>query len=232
MKQYDWILFDADETLFQFDDFTGLQRMFSAYAIKFTQEDYQEYKAISKLLWESYQNGIIASLQLQHQRFDVWAERLQVSSRALNDAFLAEMTQISAPSEGALQLVTALQGKAKLGIITNGTTEFQKARLERTGFKNYIDILVISEEIGIAKPHHGIFDHAFSMMGNPARDKVLMVGDSLDTDILGGVSVGIDTCWLNVKQKPLCHIIPNYHISSLTELEKLLLRNAFLASMR
>lgn len=78
MKKWDWIFFDADETLFTFDAFTGLQRMFLDYSITFTAEDFQDYQAVNKPLWVDYQNGAITSLQLQHARFLSWAERLNV----------------------------------------------------------------------------------------------------------------------------------------------------------
>ena len=73
--KWDWIFFDADETLFTFDSFSGLQRMFLDYSVTFTAEDFQDYQAVNKPLWVDYQNGAITSLQLQHQRFDSWAER-------------------------------------------------------------------------------------------------------------------------------------------------------------
>ncbi|MCV4770734.1 pyrimidine 5'-nucleotidase, partial [Escherichia coli] len=82
--KWDWIFFDADETLFTFDSFGGLQRMFLDYSVTFTAEDFQDYQAVNKPLWVDYQNGAITALQLQHQRFDVWAERLNVSPGALN----------------------------------------------------------------------------------------------------------------------------------------------------
>ena len=76
--KWDWIFFDADETLFTFDSFTGLQRMFLDYSVTFTAEDFQDYQAVNKPLWVDYQNGAITSLQLQHGRFESWAERLKV----------------------------------------------------------------------------------------------------------------------------------------------------------
>ena len=95
--KWDWIFFDADETLFTFDSFSGLQRMFLDYSVTFTAEDFQDYQAVNKPLWVDYQNGAITSLQLQHQRFDSWAERLNVPPGELNDAFMNAMAEICAP---------------------------------------------------------------------------------------------------------------------------------------
>jgi 5'-nucleotidase len=224
MKIYEWILFDADDTLFHFDAFSGLQLMFSHFDITFTKQDYHEYQVINKSLWVDYQNGEITAQQLQHQRFNSWAEKLQVLPHELNSAFLSAMAEICMPLEGAISLLCALQGKAKLGIITNGFTELQQTRLERTGLSDHFELLVISEQVGVAKPHVDIFEHALSAMGNPAREKVLMVGDNPESDILGGINAGLDTCWINANNNPVPDgITPLYQVSSLSELKNLLL---------
>lgn len=219
MKKYPWILFDADETLFHFDSLRGLQVMFAQYGMNFSEQDYHEYQIINKPLWVQYQNGAITAQELQCQRFAAWADKLRVEAQELNSAFLSAMADICKPLDGAVNLLNLLQGKAKLGIITNGFTELQQARLERTGLKQHFEFIVISEEIGIAKPHQGIFEHALTLMGQPARADVLMIGDTPESDILGGMNAGLDTCWINANGKILPEgIIPNYQVNSLREL--------------
>ncbi|HEY1843321.1 MAG TPA: pyrimidine 5'-nucleotidase [Buttiauxella sp.] len=220
---WDWVLFDADETLFTFDAFGGLQRMFLDYSVTFTAEDFQDYQAVNKPLWVDYQNGAISALQLQHQRFEGWSERLNVPAGDLNAAFLNAMAEICVPLPGAISLLNALKGKVKLGIITNGFTALQQIRLERTGLSDSFDLIVISEQVGIAKPDRRIFDYAFEQMGNPPRDRVMMVGDTAESDILGGINAGIATCWLNAHGRSLPEgIQPSWEVSSLSELEQLL----------
>lgn len=201
--KWDWILFDADETLFSFDDFSGLQRMFLDYRVTFTAKDYQHYQAINQLLWVEYQNGTVSALALQHRRFQEWAECLRVTPEALNTAFLNTMADICAPLPGAQSLLNMLKGQVKLGIITNGFTVLQQNRLARSGFPDYFDLLVISEELGAAKPSPVIFDCALEKMGNPPRDRVLMVGDTVESDILGGINARLSTCWLNANGREL-----------------------------
>jgi len=226
MKMWDWIFFDADETLFTFDSFSGLQRMFLDYSVTFTAEDFQDYQAVNKPLWVDYQNGAITSLQLQHQRFESWASRLNVNAGDLNDAFMNAMAEICAPLPGAVSLLNALQGKVKMGIITNGFTALQQIRLERTGLRDHFDLLIISEEVGVAKPDARIFDHALECAGNPDRSRVLMVGDTAASDILGGMNAGLSTCWLNAHQQELpSHIKPTWTVTSLAELEQLLCKH-------
>lgn len=220
---WDWILFDADETLFTFDAFGGLQRMFLDYSVTFTAEDFHDYQAVNKPLWVDYQNGTISALQLQLQRFQDWSERLNVPAGSLNAAFLNAMAEICASLPGAVSLLDAIKGKAKIGIITNGFTALQQIRLERTGLRDYFDLLVISEQVGVAKPDPKIFDYAFEKMGNPPRERVMMVGDTAESDILGGMNAGLATCWLNAHGRSLPEgINPTWQVSSLSELEQLL----------
>lgn len=222
VEKYQWILFDADGTLFHFDDFSGLRHTFSLFGFQFTQQDYQIYQTTNKSLWIDYQNDQITAQQLQHKRFELWANKLEVSPAKLNSIFLAAMAKICLPIDGALSLLSSLKNKVKLGIITNGFTELQRARLEHTGFKDYFEVLIISEQVGIAKPHRGIFDYALSLMENPKCNKVLMVGDNLDSDIIGGINAGLDTCWLNINGIST-NIIPSYQVASLLQLQELLL---------
>lgn len=223
MKNYQWILFDADDTLFHFDAFSGLKVMFAQFDIQFGKQDYDEYQAINKLLWVDYQNGHITAKQLQITRFNSWATKLKKSAEDLNSAFLTAMAEICKPLDGAEELLNSLKDRVKLGIVTNGFIELQEIRLARTNLRHHFEILVISEQVGIAKPDPAIFDHALKLMGNPARDQVLMVGDNPDSDILGGLNSGFDTCWYNVHKKPTPEYIkPHYQVASLAELQNLL----------
>ncbi|EDX9923696.1 pyrimidine 5'-nucleotidase [Salmonella enterica] len=226
MMKWDWIFFDADETLFTFDSFTGLQRMFLDYSVTFTAEDFQDYQAVNKPLWVDYQNGAITSLQLQHARFQSWAERLNVAPGLLNDAFINAMAEICSPLSGAVSLLNAIRGQAKIGIITNGFTALQQIRLERTGLREYFDLLVISEQVGVAKPDPKIFNYALELAGNPDRSRVLMVGDTAESDILGGINAGLSTCWLNAHHRDQpAGIHPTWTVASLRELEQLLCKH-------
>lgn len=226
MNNWDWIFFDADETLFTFDSFSGLQRMFLDYSVTFTADDFQDYEAVNKPLWVDYQNGAITALQLQHMRFEGWASRLNKKPGDLNDAFMNAMAEICAPLPGAVSLLNALQGKVKMGIITNGFTSLQQTRLERTGLSEHFDLLIISEEVGVAKPDRRIFDHALALAGNPERSRVMMVGDNASSDVLGGMNAGLATCWLNAHQQELpAGIAPTWTVTTLAELEQRLCKH-------
>jgi YjjG family noncanonical pyrimidine nucleotidase len=216
-------LFDADDTLFHFDAFKGLKQLLAGFNIVFTEQDYVDYQLVNKPLWVDYQNGTITAKEVQETRFNRWANHLSCSPEELNRSFITIMADICTPLAGAEQLLDSLKGKVGLGIITNGFTQLQEARLERTGFKEYFDVLVISEEIGVAKPDKAIFEHTLTLMGNPLPGEVLMVGDNPDSDILGGINAGLRTCWLNQHNKEVPEgIRPHYQVSSLKELQHLL----------
>jgi 5'-nucleotidase len=221
---YQWILFDADDTLFSFDAYAGLRQMFAGFDLEFSLDDFSFYQTINKPLWVDYQDGKISAKELQNNRFIPWSQKLGVSTQTLNSAFLTAMADICQPLPGARELIDGLTGKVNLGIITNGFTELQQIRLERTGFSGAFSPVVISEQIGQAKPHVSIFEHAFSLMGHPAKEGILMVGDNLHSDILGGINAGIDTCWLNHHGAATSNgITPRHQVASLTELKALLL---------
>ena len=223
MNTYDWILFDIDDTLLHFDDLSGLTLMFSKLGIEFTKEHYQEYKVRNKALWTEYQSGKITLSHLKSTRFNPWVLKTKLELELLNQAFFAAMTEICKPLEGAISLIQSLKNKSRLGIITNGFSVLQEARLTRTELKAHFEILVMSEHVGVGKPHPGIFEHALTLMGNPTPSKVLMVGDNIDADILGGINAGFDTCWINPhKTKTKKDIKPTYQVASLLELENLL----------
>ncbi|EAQ67306.1 nucleotidase [Marinomonas sp. MED121] len=222
--KYQWLLFDADETLFSFDDFAGLKVLFKDYDVVFSEQDYAQYKALNKPLWVDYQEKKISADTLKTERFTHWAKRLNVSAYELNSGFLNAMAKVCLPLPGAETLLEALSSKVNMAIITNGFTELQQVRLENTGLKKYFADVIISEQVGMAKPDIEIFDHALNKLGHQDRSSVLMVGDNPHSDILGGMRAGMDTCWLNHHQNPVPEgIKPTYQVADLHQLKSLLL---------
>ena len=104
-------------------------------------------------------------------------------------------------------------------VITNGLKEVQSARLARSSIGGYFAHVVISEEVGAAKPDRRIFDAAFDRMRGPHKEEVLIIGDGLSSDIQGGHDYGIDTCWFNPGRKPRALDLPiRYEIAQLSDL--------------
>lgn len=222
--QYDWILFDADETIFRFDAFRGLQTMLAPRGVTFTQDDFDEYQKINKPAWVKYQNGEIDADQLKHGRFVPLATRLNVTPEELQQDFLRAMGEVCEPLPGAKPLLDALKGNVKLGIVTNGFVDLQQVRLEKNGLAQHFDVVVCSEAVGCAKPDARIFEYALTEMGQPNKQRVMMVGDNPHSDILGGMNIGVDTCWLNEANEPVPEgITPTLQVKDLAQLQHHLL---------
>lgn len=219
IDQYSHFWFDADETLFKFDAYAGLKHMFQQHGVEFTEAHFEVYQATNKPLWMAYQDGSIDANTLQTTRFKAWADKLNVEPSTLNEQFLDSMALLCEPLPGALDLITFLKDKQKsLSIITNGFTALQERRLKKTSLWDAFDHIVISEQIGYAKPHIKVFEHTMTKHGLTGQDKsrILMIGDTLSSDILGGNNAGIDTVWLNHHNaKAELNVTPTYEVADL-----------------
>lgn len=221
--KYQWILFDADETLFSFNSYLGLVTMLERYGIAFSRADYDAFQVVNKQLWVAYQNNEITAQDIQLRRFAELSQKTGVDPFQLNQELMDEMAEVSQPLEGVMDVLNALYGKVKMGIITNGFTHLQQKRLQKTQTEKFFEMVVVSEQIGVAKPDRKVFDYAFSLMDNLDKTKILMVGDTLASDILGGYNAGIDTCWVNhTKSENNTQIHPTYEIQHMRELLEIL----------
>ncbi len=200
MKQYDWLLFDADNTLWDFSaaEAAALERTLIKRDIAWSEEVLAEYKIINHKAWSDYEAGILPKSQLRTIRFqrlldlyrlDHPAEELSFDYRT----YLAESTHML---EGAWELLEALSPHYRMGLVTNGLKEVQRPRLANTGIGKFFEFIVISDEIGVAKPHAGFFDHAYEYMQKADKARVLMIGDNPNADIGGALAYGFDACWL------------------------------------
>ncbi len=214
---YQWLIFDADETLFHFDAERGLKRLFSQYQVDFTRADYDAFQAYNQPLWRQYQAGEIDAKTLQVTRFQRWAERLEVRPETLQAGFMAAMAEICTPMPGVVEMLSDLKAHCRFGIITNGFTALQEARLTKTGLKDLFEFVVISEQVGAAKPAAKIFDAAYQLMAEPAKANVLMVGDNPIADVQGGHEFGFDTCWLNYHNDS-APVTPTIQVANMAEL--------------
>lgn len=216
--KYQWIFFDADETLFSFNSFSGLKKLFQQYDVEFSQQDFDEFQRLNKPLWVQYQNGEINAQQLQVTRFASWAEKLNQSAVQLNHDYLLAMADVCKPLDGVMDTLAQLKTQVNLGIITNGFTALQQIRLEKNGLSDTFQFVTVSEQVGIAKPDARIFQYSLEKMNITDPSKVLMVGDTLESDILGGQNAGLDTCWLTHQRENTTQIKPTYNIQAFCDL--------------
>ena len=120
-------------------------------------------------------------------------------------------------------MLTQLSARYKLAIATNGLTLVQRARLKKSGFLPLLSGVFISQEMGVQKPHRAYYESIFAFFGDTAREKYLMIGDSLSADIAGGYNAGIDTCWYHPAGAEEANPQPTYTVRGFDELLELLL---------
>jgi 2-haloacid dehalogenase len=204
--KYKWLLFDADGTLFDYDraEATALKKTFEEVGPGFEPAYATAYRRINGEIWLEFERGRISQEKLRARRFELLFEAMGIEcdAGAFSGRYLRNLAAASQLIEGAEEIVKKLHGKAGLMIMTNGLKDVQRPRFARSIIGGYFDDVVISEEVGVAKPDRRIFDVAFQKMDHPRKEDVLIVGDSLTSDIKGGSDYGIDTCWFNPKQKP------------------------------
>ncbi len=197
---YTWLLFDADNTIWDFDaaEATALERTLVERDITWSREVLGTYQLINRAAWDDYEQGRLPKEQLrdirfqrllEHYRHDHPAEELSLSYRG----YLAASNHLLPGAEAVLKSV---HGRYRLGLITNGLTEVQRPRLANTGISPYFEFIAISDELGVAKPHPAFFDHANEKMGAPDPRTVLVIGDNPNADIKGALDYGFDACWL------------------------------------
>ena len=124
---------------------------------------------------------------------------------------------------GALEAVQALQGKYRLFLASNGTATVQHSRLTSAGLYPYFEKVFVSQDIGYNKPARDYFEDCFRQIPDFCPERAIMVGDSLTSDVLGGINAGIRTCWVNPAHAPArANIQPDYEIENLSQLEEVL----------
>ena len=115
-----------------------------------------------------------------------------------------------------------LSERCRLFLVSNGTATVQHSRLTSAGLYPYFEQVFISQEIGYNKPEKTYFDRCFERIPGFEQERALMVGDSLTSDIKGGINAGLKTVWVNPAHKPCGDIRPDYEIEGLCQLESLL----------
>ncbi|BCN29467.1 YjjG family noncanonical pyrimidine nucleotidase [Anaeromicropila herbilytica] len=226
--KYDVIIFDADETLF---DFNKSEKEAFRNAMLDLNLDYdenyhlKEYHEINRLIWNEFDHGLITQQELKVERFRRFLAKTNLTLNAEEFAtqYQMHLSKASFLYDDSMELIKKLYPNYKLLIITNGLTVVQDNRIRQSTISKYFEDIIISEEVGYSKPNIEIFHYALNKINYSDKSKVLMVGDSLTSDIKGGINTGIDTCWLNKDKKPnTLNMTPTYEIVKLHDLISIL----------
>lgn len=227
---YQWLLFDVDDTLFDYARSSGqaLKNTFEDFNQSFQPGYGEVYERVNGTVWKEFEAGKVTALRLREKRFELlFAElKLPLDPALFSRCYLENLALGSYLIEGAEALIVGLAGKYRMAVITNGLKEVQRPRLKRASIGKYFEEIFISDEMGVAKPDRRFFDKVFEQTGHPAIREVLVIGDSLSSDIQGGLTYGLDTCWYNPRhlaRDP--RYSPRFEIDSLTKLPGLLSEN-------
>ena len=228
MPRYSYVLFDADETLFDFNraENRAIRQTLSAHGLPADSEVVARYHTINQELWDRMSRGEVTREVLVLERFAVLLRELGRSGdpETLNRFYVARLGEGTDLLPGAEDLCRALAPHCTLAIVTNGVVQSQRNRFSRSSLCGVIPHLFISGELGYYKPQPEYFDAVCAALNIQDRRQAVIVGDSLNADILGGRNAGIDTVWYNPAGLPRDPAVPpTWEVPNYTELERILL---------
>ena len=225
---YSIALFDADNTLLDFSrsERDALSECLLARGIEPTDQILSRYAEINDLHWKRLEQGLTTRARLRTDRFsDFFGELgLDLDPTEMADDYIVALSAKSCCMEGAEELISHLAGRCRMFIITNGNASVQHARWNKTSMAPLFEGVFISEEMGVSKPDKLFFDRVAAAIPDFDPRHALVIGDSLSSDIRGGINAGIDTCWFDRHGTSAPDDLPiTYIISSLDEVEHSLL---------
>lgn len=221
------ILFDLDNTLFDFTKAEGiaLAKTLIHLGIEPEKRVLERYSVINLAQWKLLEQKKITRAELKIRRykflFDEFDFQCSPEEAAKTYEEFLSMGHYFMP--GAEELLENIYKKYNLYVITNGITKVQKGRIKSAGLKKYFKDIFISEEIGYDKPSAEYFEHCFEKIEDFKKEDAVIIGDSLSSDIQGGANTGVKTIWFNPEGvENNSAVKPDYEISNLKEIEKLL----------
>lgn len=227
MKKYEILMFDLDNTILDFDksEDYALLKLIERFGIQRKDEFIGKYTEINDELWSKLEKGAVSFDELANSRFSLTMECFgqSVDGRQWNELYTDYLAEACFPIDGALEVVEALSHSFRIFIITNGLVKVQKKRIETSGLLDYSKGVFVSQLMGVSKPDRLFFERAAAEISNFCKEKTLVIGDSLSSDVKGGYNFGVDTAWLNKGGAVNSSgIKPTYEIKELRELYEIL----------
>ncbi len=223
LSKYDILLFDSDNTLYDhgIHEKTAIFEAFSQYGTEITEEQYQLYRKINDDIWKEFERGIEHKEGPLIERFRRFSHLtgMELSPFKINELYIEALSNQCSPFPASAGVCKALSQTHRLYIITNGTESVQLRRFENSPLRPYFCDIFTAASLGVQKPKREYFDRVLEKTGCVDRARAVIIGDSLTSDILGGVNAGIDTVWYNPHFHENTGIAkPTYEIHDLKEL--------------
>lgn len=202
--RYDVILWDLDGTLldFSYSQHFSLCKCLEEIGVTPTEEMVERYSEINESWWQRLERGEVSKIQLLTGRFqELFAEYGIVCAdvNRFREDYEQYLGSVYKYQDNSLEICKSLQGKCRQFIVTNGITITAVKKLKLSGFTDIMEKVFISEQLGVPKPQKIFFDKVFETIPEVPKDRILIVGDSLSSDMRGGNNAGIATCWYNPK---------------------------------
>lgn len=233
MKRYRYLLFDADNTLFDFTkaEYLSFTGVCSACNIAYSDALYKQYSDINDRLWKLHEQGRITldSLKLERFRKLLLANgfhddnRTEERAAEMRDSYMSYLSRQTCLIDGAEDVCRRLSEKYEMYIVTNGISMIQRSRFEGSVLTPFFKGMFVSEEIGASKPSSEYYDHVLRTIGCDDKRSYLAIGDSLTSDCAGAVNYGLDICFFDRHDRPTGDLDITYTIRYLSELEAILL---------
>lgn len=205
--KYKTLLFDADGTLMDFHkgEAEAIREAMLISGIEPTDSLVRSYSEINESLWKMLERGEIEKSVLLYRRFEIFCERFGffADPRKMADDYIKALSTKGYMFDGAAELCERLSKDFSLYIVTNGVEFIQRGRFSRLSLEKYFKNIFISDTIGYEKPSVRFFERVAESIDGFDRESSVIIGDSLTSDILGGINYGIDTCWYNPHSKPV-----------------------------
>jgi 2-haloacid dehalogenase len=218
---YSWLLFDADDTLFDFPraEANALEWTLDELGIPSSPDYFEIYARCNLAVWKEFERGLVTSTELRTKRFHLFFDEVGITAdpETVSPLYLRNLALGTDLLPGAEEVICFLRPRFHLGLVTNGLADVQRPRLSRSALADCFEGVFISEEIGAAKPARAYFDAVFRAIGEPPKNEVLIIGDSLSSDMRGGIDYGIDACWYNPANQST-DLPVTFQIATLTEL--------------
>lgn len=235
---YDILIFDLDDTLT--DDEANCREAFREMIKErneeFTEDNFQLFRQIDKKTWDDRSKGILLTpYEDDNEKKKEWLRTSRIikyygennitysEAVKLNDIYIEGMKLHVVSRDGTEEVLKYLYNKGyKIVIATNGPLIPLKEKLNKLKIDMYVNTIFSAEEVGHMKPHDLYYEGLLKKANVKSTDKVLCIGDNLDTDVKGGIEHGFDTCWCNYNNEINEKYKINYEITKLTDLIEIL----------
>ena len=223
----EFLFLDLDDTILDFHkaERLAISRTFRSFGLEPTEQVLERYRVINRQHWERLERGELTRDQVLTGRFQMLFEELGIPAQpqAVAKGYEHNLGLGHYFLPGAKEALDTLRGKYRLFLASNGTASVQHSRLTSAGLYPYFEKVFVSQALGANKPSRAFFDACAAQIPGFDPRKALMVGDSLTSDILGGINAGMKTCWVcppEAQGRP--DIVPDYRIEALSQLPELL----------